>query len=193
MSYVIIYSNKENKAGVSVMSIILDNDIKTTNDYELSDELIDNENIINSKSTQEQTEVETIELTELEKIQLKATELLGDKKFFIVEKDSLPTNSLPDFWLLDDDGNVTVDKIAQFKASVPKSITPRQAELQLAKFGLYEKVQQIISSAENISLKIEYNRATYFERDSDFINNLGAALELDELTIDNLFIEASKL
>jgi hypothetical protein len=46
----------------------------------------------------------------LEKIELKAKKLLSNKKFFIVEKESLPMDILPDFWLLDEGGNITIDE-----------------------------------------------------------------------------------
>lgn len=76
MSYVVIYSNKENKTGVSVMSIVV------------------------GESEQDA----------LEKIELEAKKLLSNKKFFIVKKESLPANILPDFWLLDCEGNITIDE-----------------------------------------------------------------------------------
>jgi hypothetical protein len=46
----------------------------------------------------------------LEKIELEAKKLLSNKKFFIVKKESLPADILPDFWLLDCDGNITIDE-----------------------------------------------------------------------------------
>lgn len=76
MSYVVIYSNEENKTGVSVMSIVLDGS----------------------------------EYNALEKFQLEAKKLLNDKKFFIVKKELLPADILPDFWRLDNAGNITIDE-----------------------------------------------------------------------------------
>jgi hypothetical protein len=46
----------------------------------------------------------------LEKIELEAKKLLSNKKFFIVKKESLPADILPDFWLLDCYGNITIDE-----------------------------------------------------------------------------------
>lgn len=76
---------------------------------------------------------------------------------------------------------------------VPESITKRQAMLQLSKVGLYESVTTLINSADNLALKIEFDCATTFARNSSFINSVCQHLNLDDANIDNLFIEASKL
>lgn len=80
--------------------------------------------------------------------------------------------------------------------TVPSTITPRQARLALLQAGLLSQVETAITSLESPakeSAQIEWEYATSIERDSEWINQLGGALNLDSEGIDTLFITASTL
>jgi hypothetical protein len=91
----------------------------------------------------------------------------------------------------------TADELEQQRlASIPQSITPRQARLALLDAGLLSQVDPAIASLESPAkeqAQIEWEYATSIERDSEWINQLGAALGLDSTGIDELFIQASGL
>jgi len=77
-----------------------------------------------------------------------------------------------------------------------KPITPRQARLALLQAGLLSQVGPAINSLESPAketAQIEWEYATSIERSSEWINQLGGALGLDENGIDDLFKTASQL
>lgn len=81
-------------------------------------------------------------------------------------------------------------------ASIPHSISPRQARLALLQAGLLSQVDTAIASLESPAkeqAQIEWEYATSIERSSEWINQLGGALGLDEAGIDDLFKTASTL
>ena len=82
------------------------------------------------------------------------------------------------------------------QASIPQSVTPRQARLALLQAGLLSQVDDALASLdapEREAAQIEWEYATTIERGSAWIANLGAALGLSELDIDELFVTASGL
>jgi len=83
------------------------------------------------------------------------------------------------------------------RPSVPwKTISPRQARLALLQAGLLSQVDPAISSLESPAkemAQIEWEYATSIERSSEWINQLGGALGLDDAGIDDLFKTASTL
>jgi len=84
----------------------------------------------------------------------------------------------------------------QHKASIPASITPRQARLALLQANLLSQVDAAINSLESPAketARIEWEYATSIERSSEWINQLGSALGLDANGIDDLFKTASQL
>jgi len=84
----------------------------------------------------------------------------------------------------------------QRQASIPQSITPRQARLALLQAGLLSQVDPAINSLESPAketAQIEWEYATSIERSSEWINQLGGALGLDATGIDDLFKTASTL
>lgn len=83
--------------------------------------------------------------------------------------------------------------IIEYETVVPRSITKRQAMLQLNKVGLYEPLISMINETENIELKIEFEYTTVFDRNSQFIAAVAQSFNLSDEEVDNLFIEASKL
>lgn len=91
----------------------------------------------------------------------------------------------------------TADEIEQQRlASIPQSISPRQARLALLQAGLLSQVDTAINSLESPAketAQIEWEYATSIERSSEWINQLGGALGLDANGIDDLFKTASTL
>ena len=91
----------------------------------------------------------------------------------------------------------TPEEIEQRRlASVPQSITPRQARLALLNAGLLSQTETAVEALESPAkeqVKIEWEYATSVERDSEWINQLGGALGLDSAGIDDLFVQASQL
>lgn len=79
------------------------------------------------------------------------------------------------------------------KNEVPLFITKKQLMLQLNKLSYYESVKNYINEDNNIELKIEFDYSDIFDRNSTFIIAISKYLKLDNATIDNLFIQASKL
>ena len=79
---------------------------------------------------------------------------------------------------------------------IPTSISPRQARLALLQAGLLSQVDTAINSLESPAkeqAQIEWEYATSIERSSEWINQLGGALGLDDAGIDDLFKTASTL
>ena len=77
------------------------------------------------------------------------------------------------------------------KSLIPKTITLRQARLYLLSIGLLDDLENII--IQNRAYQIEWEYANQIERESPLVTILGQALELDDVAIDNMFIEASKI
>jgi len=86
-------------------------------------------------------------------------------------------------------------EITKWKAA-RKSISSRQARLALLQAGLLSQVDTAINSLASPAkeqAQIEWEYATSIERSSEWINQLGGALGLDDAGIDELFKTASKL
>lgn len=84
----------------------------------------------------------------------------------------------------------------QYQATIPRSITPRQARLALLNAGLLAQVATALDSLpspDKEAAKIEWEYATTIERDSAWVANLGSALELTEKQVDDLFLQAIQL
>jgi hypothetical protein len=117
-------------------------------------------------------------------------------------------------WYIDKNGNLyqgdlqigdreaTDEEIADYEALVaealiPNVITMRQARLQLLNLGLLDDVEASIASIVDENTKkmvqIEWEYAKDIERNSSTIRLLATSVGLDDVGLDNLFIEASKL
>ncbi len=76
---------------------------------------------------------------------------------------------------------------------IPK-VTRYQARLQLYRAGLLQQVETLVNHPEtSIEIKIAWEDAREWEKNSPFIIALSAALNLTSAQVDNLFIEASKI
>lgn len=74
---------------------------------------------------------------------------------------------------------------------VPESITKYQAKMALLQNGLYESVEQYVSSSNDYALKISWYDATNFYRNNHFIALLAAEFNLTQDQVDDLFILAN--
>jgi hypothetical protein len=84
-------------------------------------------------------------------------------------------------------------KVTKGEAS---QVTPRQARLALLQNGLLSQVDTIIASLPEPQKSIaqtEWEYAVAIERNSSWIEQIGAAIGLDEAGLDDLFILAATL
>jgi hypothetical protein len=97
-----------------------------------------------------------------------------------------------DLW----DGN-TFSKPPAPAPIVPTAVSARQAKRALLEAGLLDDVQLAIDSItddlERRRVQIDWVESTEFRRDWPALAMLAAAMQLDEGTLDALFIEAATL
>ena len=74
---------------------------------------------------------------------------------------------------------------------IPQVITMRQARLQLLEVGLLDNVEAIVALDRKSQIEWEYASEVY--RQSTLIEAVKGALNLTDVQIDNMFVEASKL
>lgn len=80
--------------------------------------------------------------------------------------------------------------------SVPSSVTMRQARLALHAAGLLGQVEaaiEALSEPNRTVARIEWDYASEVHRASEFVTLLGAELELDKQSLDDLFLKAREL
>jgi len=86
--------------------------------------------------------------------------------------------------------------LAAFKATVPTSVTMRQARLALLGANVLASVDAAIASMEGVegdAARIEWEYAHEIRRDSPLVTAMSGLLNLDETALDQLFITASGL
>ena len=92
---------------------------------------------------------------------------------------------------------IAADIEAKRKASVPASVTRRQAKQALLLNGLLANVQPAIDAipdaTQRAMIQIEWDDSQVFERDRPALIALGSALGLTSVQLDDLFIEAAQL
>jgi hypothetical protein len=76
------------------------------------------------------------------------------------------------------------------RASVPTSVTPRQARLALLSVGLLDKVETAVNAAGGAT-KITWDYATEVRRDDPMITTIGSSLGLTDAALDLLFRQAA--
>lgn len=76
---------------------------------------------------------------------------------------------------------------------VPAEIQMWQAKTVLLRVGLLGQIEQAVKTASNPEIEIAWEYAPNVVRRSAFVNAMAAALNLDDATIDNLFIEGAKI
>ena len=80
---------------------------------------------------------------------------------------------------------------AKFKASVPQSITMRQARLALVEGGLLATINNAIAQGTDEVMKVEWEYSDEVRRDWDSLITMANGLGMTEDDLDNLFILAS--
>lgn len=76
---------------------------------------------------------------------------------------------------------------------VPDQIQMWQARAILFRSGLLGQVEQAVKAATNPEIEIAWEYAPNVVRQSAFVSAMAAAINLDNATIDNLFIEGAKI
>jgi hypothetical protein len=76
---------------------------------------------------------------------------------------------------------------------VPEKVTRFQAKAVLYNMGLLTTAQSLVDSSENPLVKLVWQEALHFERNSPTLNLLAQDLGLSEEQIDDLFIEAEQI
>lgn len=110
-------------------------------------------------------------------------------------------NEVGNYVVLDDDetipdGYELVEDIPQSAPIVPARVTMRQARLALHAAGLLVQVEAAIEALPEPNrtvARIEWDYASEVHRASEFVTLLGAALELDKQSLDDLFLKAREL
>jgi len=72
-------------------------------------------------------------------------------------------------------------------------VTAYQAKIQLSRAGLYDSVVTTVNTSDNPELKIAWEMASVFERNSPFILALQPELGLTDEQVDDLFQQASQI
>jgi len=93
-------------------------------------------------------------------------------------------------WL--DQGNAISPYVAPPAPPVTQ-VTAYQAKIQLSRAGLYDSVVTTVNTSDNPELKIAWEVATSFERNSQFILALQPELGLTDAQVDDLFQQASQI
>lgn len=75
---------------------------------------------------------------------------------------------------------------AQLARERMPTLSPIEFDLKLVQHKLYDAVQELISN--NLELKIAYNRATFFSRTSEFIDQARQLLNLTDEQVDEMWM-----
>ena len=76
---------------------------------------------------------------------------------------------------------------------VPEKVTRFQAKAVLQTMGLLTTAQSLVDNSEDPLVKLVWQEALHFERNSPVLNSLAQAMGLSEEQIDDLFIEAEQI
>ena len=89
-------------------------------------------------------------------------------------------------WYIEN-GEIKIDqqKLIEFNRKNMPTLTPIEFDLLLDKHSLYDAVQDLIST--NRTLKIAYNRATFFSRTDSFVDQARIALNLTDEQVDEMW------
>ena len=83
--------------------------------------------------------------------------------------------------------------LAQFKQTVPKTITMRQTRLALIQAGLLDTINNAVANGTDEVMKVEWEYADEVKRDWDNLNTITTGLGMTERQVDDLFILAGTL
>ena len=77
------------------------------------------------------------------------------------------------------------EKLLIYRQNMP-TLTPIEFDIKLNNAGLYDAVQELIK--DKFELRIAYNRATFFNRTSPFIDQARIALNLTDEQVDAMWM-----
>ena len=95
-----------------------------------------------------------------------------------------------------DDGFPLLSDRPPIPLQIPQKVTMRQARRALYAAGLLTGVEAAIDALPEpprTAARIEWDYASEVHRASEFVTLLGAALELDKQSLEDLFLKASEL
>ncbi len=75
----------------------------------------------------------------------------------------------------------------------PSQVSRAQGKIQLRRAGLWPKVLALVDADTTGEIDVWLNDATYWSRQSPYIAQMAAALNLSSATVDQLFIDAAKI
>lgn len=108
-----------------------------------------------------------------------ASDWIDLSEYRLMTDDEIDRHENPEKYLTDE------QRIELSRQRMP-NLSPLEFDLLLDKHDLYDAVQDLI--AENRTLKIAYNRATYFSRLDPFITQAATLLGLSDEQVDELWL-----
>ena len=89
-------------------------------------------------------------------------------------------------WYIED-GEIKIDqqKLIEFNRKNLPTLTPIEFDIKLNRAGLYDTVQELIK--DNFEMRIAYNRATFFSRTDQFMDQARIALGLTDEQVDSIW------
>ena len=115
--------------------------------------------------------------------------LLSDVVYVVIDREiPEPVES----WYIEN-SEIKIDqvKLAQFNRQQMPQLTPIEFDIKLNNNGLYDAVQELIK--DNFEMRIAYNRATFFSRTDQFIDQARIALGLTDEQVDMIWEQAITL
>ncbi len=129
-------------------------------------------------------------------------DVLDENGEFVSRNESIPVDAIevteeernnfvtrPQFWRL------VNGKVEAFEPEepVPARVSRAQGKIQLKRAGIWPQVMSLVNQDETGELEVWLNDAEYWLRDSPYVAQMAAALNLQKETIDQLFKDASKI
>ncbi|MEE9481840.1 hypothetical protein [Methylobacterium ajmalii] len=78
-------------------------------------------------------------------------------------------------------------------SSVPGQVSRAQGKIMLKRAGVWPRVLDLVAADATGEIDVWLNDATYWSRQSPYIAQMAAALNLTDAAVDQLFIEAVKI
>lgn len=100
-------------------------------------------------------------------------------QYRLMTDDEIDRHENPEKYLSDE------EKLLIYRQNMP-TLTPIEFDIKLVDAGLYDQVQQLITS--DIRLKIAYTRATFFSRTDLFIDHARIVLGLTNEEVDAIWL-----
>lgn len=82
---------------------------------------------------------------------------------------------------------------AEVVVEVPQTLTPRQIRMQLTNSGLRQQVEDIVANSNDYELKDWWEYSLDYKRDNEQLLAMASLLNISDVELDRMFIEASQL